>query len=248
MFAFGSRRGLQSGLRAYVNLRMLLFSMAVENPSTVPDELCSSFGSYPNPLKITDADRASFHPVVKFPTIQAENASGEPIQVPDLRVVDLTKPTNLVYIVTEDQRAQRRKEAESGAVPTSKPGVPDYNVGRYDEDRRGLYISEMFEKDLEAAGKMRTVHIGIDLGCPIGTEVHAFTDGIVHSVGYNSELGDYGNVIVIEHTIPSNGQSVWALYGHLDGSTLQRGNHPGKEIKKGEVVGLVGDIFENGGW
>lgn len=103
----------------------------------------------------------------------------------------------------------------------------------------------MFEK--EAAGA-RTVHVGIDLGGPIGTDVHAFENGVVHSIGYNPQLGDYGNVIVIEHTIPSCGEKVWALYGHLDGSTLDRGNHPGKPIAKGQVIGRLGDIYENGGW
>ena len=33
----------------------------------------------------------------------------------------------------------------------------------------------------------------------VGTPIYAFTDGIIHSVGYNPALGDYGNVIVIQH-------------------------------------------------
>ena len=45
----------------------------------------------------------------------------------------------------------------------------------------------------------RTVHVGIDIGAPINTPIYAFTDGIIHSVGYNPAIGDYGNVIVIQH-------------------------------------------------
>lgn len=112
--------------------------------------------------------------------------------------------------------------------------------------------------------------MGMDLGGPVGTEVHSFADGVVHSVGYNSELGDYGHVVVVEYDLGSsllgsnidrdgdgNGDAtcasekeipkVWALYGHLDASTLER-NQVGKEVKRGDILGLLGDVHENGGW
>ena len=40
---------------------------------------------------------------------------------------------------------------------------------------------------------------------------------------------------------------MWALYGHLDASTLKR-NEVGKIVKRGEVLGCIGDVHENGGW
>ena len=44
-----------------------------------------------------------------------------------------------------------------------------YSVGKYDEDRAGMYTHELFEG-------MRMVHMGIDIGTPVHI-AHAFWDG-----------------------------------------------------------------------
>ena len=120
-----------------------------------------------------------------------------------------------------------------------------FDVGRYDEDRRGMYESSLFAKD----NYQRTVHVGIDIGGPVGTAVYAFEDGIIHSAGYNPELGDYGHVMVIEHILTNhNGLSkVYALYGHLSAKSTQ-GKRPGEKIKRGQTIGYMGNTAENGGW
>jgi len=132
-----------------------------------------------------------------------------------------------------------------------------FDVGRYDEDRRGMYTSSLFleEGSMDETNR-RTVHVGLDIGAPVGTSVYAFENGIVHSVGYNAELGDYGHVIVIEHAITEHHHrknhnesraKVYALYGHLGAKSIQ-GKYSGQTIKKGQVVGYVGNTAENGGW
>ena len=130
-------------------------------------------------------------------------------------------------------------------------------VGRYDEDRIGLYTSDLFRsnKDITHTATtstgsdglnnctFRSVHVGIDLsiGGRVGTPVYAFIDGRIHSVGYNSDLGDYGNVLVVEHfwdrphhhstnghpnnndtTTKTNPEkvTVYALYGHLSDESI----------------------------
>jgi hypothetical protein len=117
-----------------------------------------------------------------------------------------------------------------------------FDVGRYDEDRRGMYKSTLFAKE----NYQRTVHVGIDIGGPVGTTVYAFEDGIIHSAGYNPELGDYGHVIVIEHIL-KNDHGVYALYGHLSAKSTQ-GKRPGQKIKRGQTIGYMGNTAENGGW
>ena len=86
-----------------------------------------------------------------------------------------------------------------------------YSIGRYDEDRVGMYVQDLFE------GR-RTVHIGIDIGAPVLTPVHAFWEGTIHSCGYNDAPGDYGYVLVTEHVL--DGQRLWALYGHLGAESV----------------------------
>lgn len=281
------------GFLAVVALALLQTSQAStmqDNSIIVPEILCSSYGAYPNPLGITDEDRASFHPVIKFPTIWSDsdssggdgsksknknkkNNSCNRIRIADLTVEDNTRPSGRTQMATEEERTQRTKELQSipkwmlrihwrvRSIPlvrklllshqkqsNKRQPLLYYGIGRYDENRIGMYSSEMFqntENNIDGYAGARTVHVGIDLAGPLGTAVLAFSDGVIHSVGYNAELGDYGNVMVIEHTVPSNGRKLWVLYGHL-GST--RGKLPGQRIRKGQRIGRLGDIDENGGW
>jgi A/G-specific adenine glycosylase len=91
----------------------------------------------------------------------------------------------------------------------------------------------------------RDIHIGVDVGGPVGTPVHAFAGGNIHSLGYNAATLDYGNVIVTEHVL--NGKQVWALHGHLSAQSLY-GKHPGDKVNHGECLGWFGAEHENGGW
>ncbi|KAL7564637.1 hypothetical protein ACA910_009325 [Epithemia clementina (nom. ined.)] len=81
-----------------------------------------------------------------------------------------------------------------------------YGLGRYDENRLGLYRSDLFVTSTTVAEKdsgRRTVHVGIDLDGPVGTAVHAVAPGIVHSIGYNPAWGDYGHVIIVQQVLPT---------------------------------------------
>jgi Peptidase family M23 len=103
------------------------------------------------------------------------------------------------------------------------------------------------DHQIDGYAGQRTVHIGIDLDAPLYTKIYSsFCRGVVHSAGYNAALGDYGNVIVVEHDLGSfaNGTArrLWALYGHLDDKSVV-GMHPGKRVKRGECLGRMGDIL-----
>ena len=113
-----------------------------------------------------------------------------------------------------------------------------YSVGKYDELRPGLYTTEIFQGE-------RFLHVGIDIGAPVGTPCMAFMEGEISHFGYNPEKGDYGNVVITRHEI--GGECFWALYGHLDAAALE-GKYAGQKISAGEVIGWLGDFHENGGW
>ncbi len=114
----------------------------------------------------------------------------------------------------------------------------EYSIGKYDENRKGLYESELFE------GK-RTHHVGIDIGGPVGTPIYAFYDGTIFDKKYLPAEGDYGNVIIMEHEF--NGTKLWALYGHLSSKSLETFKI-GDIVEKGQLIGWLGDKNENGGW
>jgi murein DD-endopeptidase MepM/ murein hydrolase activator NlpD len=125
-----------------------------------------------------------------------------------------------------------------------------YQVGRYNEYRPGMYTTDLF-------GGVRDIHVGIDIGAPIDTEIHAFADGIIHSFGINAEAGSYGPTIITEHNIAlpigvgseklHPHQKVWALHGHLSSESIEN-LEVGSSFQAGDIIAKVGNEEVNGGW
>ena len=72
-------------------------------------------------------------------------------------------------------------------------------------------------------------HSGLDISAPYGTEVRASADGIVMDVDTHTGLG---RSIRVDH-----GFGVETIYGHLSAYATE----PGRRVKRGEVIGYVGD-------
>lgn len=89
----------------------------------------------------------------------------------------------------------------------------------------------------------RNIHLGMDLWTEAATPVFAPLDGIVHSFQNNTNYGDYGPTIVLEHQIDS--QQFFTLYGHLSVASLNNIKR-GQKLQKGEIVGYLGDASVNG--
>mmetsp|Transcript_27944 Transcript_27944/g.41265 ORF Transcript_27944/g.41265 Transcript_27944/m.41265 type:complete len:291 (-) Transcript_27944:294-1166(-) len=229
-----------------------LLGIIQSNTHTIPDNTCSSFGSYPNLLNLSQIDRDLFHPVVLYPNHPIDikddtNAQGLATQEEILGHQQLAQTKRGGILVRVIRRAMR-KFAELRILRRIMMMIvnksPRWNIGRYDENRMHMYSSDLFSSSSKSP---RTVHLGIDFGAPAGTSVYAFTDGIVHSSGYNAAYGDYGHVIIIEHTLfSSSNTTVFALYGHLSSDPkLPPAN---TRIRKGQRIGLIGHCHENGGW
>ena len=266
--------------------------------------LLSAFGCYPNPLNFTEEDRCQFHPVVVFPP--SSSSSSRPQK--SILVSDHTKPVSRDgprQLATEEewQTAKQERQKEPSGSAFCRDGETDelkdatlYSIGRYDENRVGMYESDLFISSSPAAtttdeatkeegenrleddrqpqkSQRRTVHLGIELGGPVGTPVYAFWDGIVSGVGYNDRLGDYGRLIIVKHEFPSSlinegvaiavadydddgddekdhpprqKRILYALYGHLNTDVMKL--RKGLKVKRGQMLGRIGDITENGGW
>ncbi len=114
-----------------------------------------------------------------------------------------------------------------------------FGVGKFLERRPNMYKQEQYTKT------QRNIHMGIDIGAPIGTPISAFTDGTIFSFTYNDLPGDYGYTVITKHL--ALGQTLYCLFGHLAKRSLD-GIFPGKPLTRGEVFAWVGDKAENGGW
>ncbi|MGA0379785.1 MAG: peptidoglycan DD-metalloendopeptidase family protein, partial [Candidatus Poseidoniaceae archaeon] len=91
----------------------------------------------------------------------------------------------------------------------------EFTIGRYDEDRKGMYTQALF-------GGERTIHVGLDIGGPAQTSIYAFEDGIIHSFADNDVDGSYGPTIITQHELLIEGgeQTIWVLHGHLSRESL----------------------------
>jgi peptidoglycan LD-endopeptidase LytH len=126
----------------------------------------------------------------------------------------------------------------SQGIPAESKSLSPYSIGRYAEKRTGIYDQEIF-------GGIRNIHVGIDIGAPVGEPVYAFADGEIFKLGDNRAAGDYGPTIITRHNL--EGVILFALYGHLSRKSLE-GKSLGEKFLAGTNLGWLGSEIENGGW
>jgi murein DD-endopeptidase MepM/ murein hydrolase activator NlpD len=76
----------------------------------------------------------------------------------------------------------------------------------------------------------KRAHKGIDLAAPIGTPIQAIGDGVIAIIDRHN---GYGNMIKIKHD-----KTYSTVYGHM--LKFQRGLSRGSRVKRGQVIGYVG--------
>ncbi|SPF55943.1 Peptidase M23 family protein [Candidatus Desulfosporosinus infrequens] len=93
----------------------------------------------------------------------------------------------------------------------------------------GFYeISDPFGWRTHPITHKRSLHTGMDIVAPTGTQIHAAGAGVVLVAGWNSA---YGNMTIID-----NGNGISTLYGHQ--SAL--GVTEGQSVQANQVIGYVG--------
>ncbi|MBO7463486.1 MAG: M23 family metallopeptidase, partial [Bacteroidales bacterium] len=86
-----------------------------------------------------------------------------------------------------------------------------------------------FGKKLDPIYKTPKTHNGIDIAANTGTEIHATANGTVEFIGDKREHGKH---IIINH---NNGYKT--LYAHVSEFMVRWG----QKVKRGDVIGLVGN-------
>ncbi|MBI2786693.1 MAG: peptidoglycan DD-metalloendopeptidase family protein [Legionella longbeachae] len=76
----------------------------------------------------------------------------------------------------------------------------------------------------------KRAHKGIDLAAPIGTPIESTGDGVITTIGRHN---GYGNMIEIKHD-----KTYSTVYGHM--LKFQKGLSKGSRVKRGQVIGYVG--------
>lgn len=81
--------------------------------------------------------------------------------------------------------------------------------------------------------KIKKFHYGLDFTARTGTPIYATGDGIIlHAIKKDQKASKgYGNLIIIDH-----GYGYKTLYAHMNKFQVKQGD----QVKRGEVIGLVG--------
>ena len=113
--------------------------------------------------------------------------------------------------------------------------------GGYNEIRNIYQRSSHFNKlDIETE---RNIHLGLDLWLPSQAPIFAPLEGFVHSFRNNTNYGDYGPTIILEHHIKD--VIFYTLYGHLSMESITNLTK-GQKFLKGEQLATLGDASVNG--
>ena len=120
----------------------------------------------------------------------------------------------------------KNKELLLAATPAIQP-VSNTNLKR---------IASGFGYRIDPIYKTVKFHPGLDFTAPQGTPIYATANGVVRVAG---NLGNgYGNHVVIDH-----GFGYQTLYGHMFRIKAQGGSR----IKRGEIIGWVGNTGKSTG-
>ncbi len=120
----------------------------------------------------------------------------------------------------------KNKEQLLAAIPSIQP-ISNRNLNR---------IASGFGYRIDPVYKDRRLHAGLDFTAPTGTPIYATADGIIKDAGFNT--GGYGNRVVINH-----GFGYETIYAHMYRIKARIGT----KIKRGEVIGYVGNTGKSTG-
>jgi len=118
----------------------------------------------------------------------------------------------------------------SGSKPQQAPVGAGLGAvkGKLDWPVKGE-VSSAFGKSKHPEFAAEVFHQGIDIEAPFGQEIKSVEKG---RVVFADRFAGYGKIVIVDH-----GERFYTIYAHL--SEILRKS--GDEIKRGEVLGLVGD-------
>lgn len=113
----------------------------------------------------------------------------------------------------------RNKEVMLSCIPAVQP-ISNKDL-KHEPSGYGMRMHPIY--------KYSKFHAGMDFTANIGTKIYATGDGVVATAEYGS---GYGNHVTINH-----GYGYQTLYGHMEKMAVQ----VGKKVKRGELIGYVGN-------
>lgn len=113
----------------------------------------------------------------------------------------------------------KNKEEMLRCIPAIQP-ISDKDMKRF---------ASGFGYRIHPIYKTKKFHSGVDLTAKIGTKIYATGDGVIKRAQYGR---GYGKLVQIDH-----GYNYETLYGHMSKILVKKG----QKVKRGDVIGLVGN-------
>ncbi len=110
---------------------------------------------------------------------------------------------------------------------------------------RPIYTSSAYDRIGNNGRESRSIHLGIDFWLPSNTPVHAILEGEVITAVNDAGDKEYGGLVILKHQTKEI--VFYTLYGHLNVKSATK-NKVGDIIKKGGIIGVLGNFPENGNW
>ena len=142
-----------------------------------------------------------------------------------LKSVDVSSSEKLEIFVNNHIALNKAKVAFGGYLET-----------------RNIYQRSSYFKDANPQTE-RNIHLGLDLWLATDSVIYSPIDSAVHSFKNNTNFGDYGPTIILEHNI--QGINFYTLYGHLSLASIQN-LKIGQKFKQGEQIATLGAASVNG--
>jgi len=114
----------------------------------------------------------------------------------------------------------KNKSEMLAAIPAIQP-ISNQNLTR---------VASGFGDRIHPIYKTKKTHTGMDFTAPKGTEIYTTGNGVISEAKYSKR--GYGNHVVIDHGYGYN-----TLYAHMKNLSVR----VGQKVKRGEVIGYVGN-------
>ena len=110
-------------------------------------------------------------------------------------------------------------------------------------EKRNLYKRSPYFNNQTFSGIERNIHLGLDLWISANSKIYTPVEGKVHSFANNTNFGDYGPTIILEHLVC--GFQFFTLYGHLSLESIKN-IKVGQLFKANDCLATLGDASVNG--
>lgn len=177
------------------------------------------FEAEPIPESVREAGSGG---ILKYREILESDLSNKGLVVSTMEKIDRVKKKMYIQSKSYDEilTLAQNKEKLYQSMPAIQP-VSNKELRR---------LSSGFGRRTDPVLKVKKMHYGTDFSAPRGTPIYATGDGVIKYT--RTSFSGYGKHLMVDH-----GFGYETLYGHMSQFNVK----PGQNVKRGDLIGFVGN-------